>query len=151
MEDKTRITSLLIEREALRGRYEAARATAQDNSDEVEQLRNQVRGLKTWVSTSSRSEGQVTDSAIRTSISDLAAGLQNWVLKNYRRSKLKLVSDHSQDVKEKLDELCPMWKTILEGGTAKVHFLQSIVSRLLKDRVFEVYFVGLPEEQEEKF
>lgn len=149
-EDKTRITSLLIERETLRGRYEGARATAQDASAEVQALRTQVRGLKTWVSSSTRSEGQVTDSDLRTSVSDLAAGLQNWVLKNYRRSKLLSISDLTEEVQEKLDELCPLWESIMEGGAAKVHLLQSLVSRLLKDRVFEAYFVGLPEEQEEQ-
>ena len=149
-EDKTRITSLLIERSTLLSHLSAARATSVDRDAEVETLRTQVRGLKTWVSTSSRSEGQVTDEVLRTAISDLAAGLQNWVLKNYRRSKLLPIPDLSEEVKEKLDKLCPMWENILEGGTAKVHLLQSIVSRLLKDRGFQVYFVGLPEEQEEQ-
>lgn len=149
-EDKTRITSLLIERSTLLSHLSAARATSVDRDTEVETLRTQVRGLKTWVSTSSRSEGQVTDEVLRTAISDLAAGLQNWVLKNYRRSKLLPISDLSEEVKEKLDEVCPMWESLISHGTAKVHLLQSFVSRVLKDRVFETYFVGLPEEQEEQ-
>jgi activating signal cointegrator complex subunit 1 len=35
--------------------------------------------------------------------------------------------------------------------TAKVHLLQSVVSRLLVELVFETYFVGLSEEQEQQF
>lgn len=149
-EDKTRITSLLIERETSRGRYEAARAAAKDWEEEVEGLRRQVAGLKTWVSSSGRSQGQVTDEVIRTAVSDLAAGLQNWVLKNYRRSKLLPISDLSEEVRERLDNLCPMWKSIMEGGILRVHLLQSIVSRLLKDLIFGAYFAGLPDGQEEQ-
>ena len=148
-ENKTRISSLLIERDSLRGKYEAARAAAQDKDDEVELLRKQVQGLKQWVSSSGRTEGQVTDSAIRTSVSDLAAGLQNWVLKNFRRSKLKPVEDIEADMREVLDELCPTWKSILKTGAAKVHLLQSMISRLLVNKIFGSYFVGLPQAQEE--
>lgn len=149
-ENKTRISSLLIERDSLRGRYEAARASAQDRTDEVESLRAQVQGLKRWVSSSGRSEGQVTDSAIRTSVSDLAAGLQNWVLKNFRRSRLKPSTEIEADIREVLDELAPTWESILENGTAKVHLLQSLVSRLLLNQIFGSYFVGLPQGQEEQ-
>ena len=149
-ENKTRISSLLIERDSLRGKYEAARAAAQDKDDEVELLRKQVQGLKQWVSSSGRTEGQVTDSAIRTSVSDLAAGLQNWVLKNFRRSKLKPVEDIEADMREVLDELCPTWESILKTGAAKVHLLQSMISRLLVNKIFGSYFVGLPQAQEEQ-
>lgn len=31
--------------------------------------------------------------------------------------------------------------------TAKVHFLQSVVSRILVDMIFDSYFVGLSKEQ----
>lgn len=148
-ESRTRISSLIIERDTLRGRCESSRAAAQDKSDEVESLRAQVQGLKRWVSSSGRSEGQVTDSAIQTAVLDLAAGVQNWVLRSFRRSKLRVAEEIEADIREVLDELCPTWESIVETGTVKVHLLQSLVSRLLLNKIFESYFVGLPQGQEE--
>ncbi len=149
-ESKTRISSLLIEREILRGRYESGRTTARDREEEVERLRNHVQGLKRWVSSSSRTEGQVTDEVVAESFANLGAGLQNWVLKNFRRAKLRSVEDIARHVKEEIDLLCPTWETLLASGVAKVHLIQSLVSRLLVQRVFSAYFVGLPEEKEKE-
>jgi hypothetical protein len=144
----TRISSLLIERDALREGFAGARREAQVRDAENEALRAQVRGLKEFVSTSGRSEGQVTDEIVAEQFSALGSELQNWVLRNFRRSKLD-VKGVGEGTREKLDELCPMWEVL--ATTAKVHLIQSIVSMMLVKRVFQRYFVGLPEEREKEF
>lgn len=44
-----------------------------------------------------------------------------------------------------LSELVPMYEELVH--TAKVHLLQSIVSRILVEMVFNSYYVGLSQEQ----
>lgn len=48
-----------------------------------------------------------------------------------------------------LNELVPMYEELIH--TAKVHLLQCIVSRILVDMVFDSYYVGLSDEQEQHF
>jgi activating signal cointegrator complex subunit 1 len=48
-------------------------------------------------------------------------------------------------MKEKLLHLVPTYETL--ATTSKVHLVQSIVSRLFVDSIFEEYFVGLPKAQ----
>lgn len=48
-----------------------------------------------------------------------------------------------------LNELVPMYEELAK--TAKVHLLQSVVSRILVEMVFKAYFVGLTEDQTELF
>lgn len=78
------------ERDELRVNWEAARRDALGREDEVRQLRGQVRGLKEWVSTSTRSDGAatVTDDQIGLSMTKLGNELQNWVLVNLRRARI---------------------------------------------------------------
>ena len=42
-------------------------------------------------------------------------------------------------------ELVPMYEEL--ASTAKVHLLQSLVSQILVEMVFDAYYVGLSEEQ----
>lgn len=57
---------------------------------EIRELRGQVRGLKEWVSNSTRSDGeaQTSDEVFGEGMAKLGNGLQNWVLVNFRRSKI---------------------------------------------------------------
>ncbi|KAJ3525544.1 hypothetical protein NM208_g11593 [Fusarium decemcellulare] len=48
-----------------------------------------------------------------------------------------------------VNELVPMYEEL--ASTAKVHLLQSIVSRILVEMVFDAYFVGLSDEQTQQF
>lgn len=48
-----------------------------------------------------------------------------------------------------ISTLVPMYEELAK--TAKVHFLQSIVSRILVDMIFDSYFVGLSKEQTNLF
>ena len=48
-------------------------------------------------------------------------------------------------MKTQLLHLVPTYEAL--AATSKVHLIQSIVSRLFVNSVFEEYFVGLPKEQ----
>lgn len=85
-----RLQDAETERDELRASWEAARRDVLGREDEVRQLRGQVRGLKEWVSTSTRSDGAatVTDDRIGLSMTKLGNELQNWVLVNLRRARI---------------------------------------------------------------
>ena len=70
---------------------------------EIRELKGQVRGLKEWVSNSTRSDGeaQTSDEVFGDGMTKLGNGLQNWVLVNFRRSKIgKFLPNHSPIAKE---------------------------------------------------
>ncbi|KAF7543198.1 hypothetical protein G7Z17_g10923 [Cylindrodendrum hubeiense] len=78
----------------------------------------------------------------------LGNGLQNWVIVNFRKAKLNL-DDLDEATLAELNELVPMYEELIH--TAKVHLLQCIVSRILVEMVFDSYYVGLSDEQEQQF
>ncbi|KAK1750035.1 AKAP7 2'5' RNA ligase-like domain-containing protein [Echria macrotheca] len=134
------------EKEELRRRLEEARREAAQREEEVRELRGQVRGLKEWVSTSTRSDGAgvVTDDEIGLAMTRLGNELQNWVLVNLRRARIDISRADEATVAE-LARLVPMYEDVVQ--TSKVHLIQSLVSRLLVDLVFDAYFVGLSADQ----
>lgn len=116
--------------------------------DEILQLRAQVRGLKEWVSTSTRADGTATttDEVFGDGWLRLRNGLQNWVITNFRKAKVDL-SQADEATLSELAELVPMYEELLNQGF-KLHLLQSVVSRIVAQLVFGSYFVGLSPEQE---
>jgi hypothetical protein len=50
----------------------------------------------------------------------------------------------SDEMREHLLGLVPTYEAL--AATSKVHLIQSIVSRLFVDSIFDEYFVGLPKE-----
>ena len=76
------------ERDELRAGWEGLRRDAAARDDEARALRAQVRGLKDFVSTSTRSGGQTSDEVFGEGMARLGNGLQNWVIVNFRRAKL---------------------------------------------------------------
>lgn len=76
------------EREELRDGWEVLRREAREREEEIRGLRGQVRGLKEWVSTSTRSDAQVADEVFGEGMARLGNELQNWVIVNFRRAKL---------------------------------------------------------------
>lgn len=76
------------EREELRDGWEALRRELREKEEEIAELRGQVRGLKEWVSTSTRSDAQVADEVFGEAMGRLGNELQNWVIVNFRRAKL---------------------------------------------------------------
>lgn len=136
------------EREELREGWAMLRRELKERDDEIRQLRGQVRGLKEWVSNSTRTDGQTCDEVFGDGMTRLGNGLQNWVIVNFRKAKLNLESLDEATLAE-LNELVPMYEELT--STAKVHLLQSIVSRILVEMVFDTYFAGLTDEQARHF
>ncbi|KAJ9165051.1 Involucrin repeat protein [Coniochaeta hoffmannii] len=138
------------EREELRTGYETMRQGIRERDDEIRDLRAQVRGLKEWVSNSTRSDGQTqtSDEVFCDGMARLGNGLQNWVIVNFRRAKLDL-SRASESTLAELNRLVPSYEELISG--AKIHLIQSVVSRILVGLVFDVYFVGLSAEQSGDF
>ncbi|KUI57698.1 hypothetical protein VP1G_05027 [Cytospora mali] len=116
-----------------------------ERNEEIRDLKAQVRGLKEWVSASTRADGTTSDEVFGAGMANLGNGLQNWVITNYRKSKVDL-SRASEASLQELAELVPMYEELAQA--AKVHLLQSIVSKILVQRIFRSYFVGLTPEQE---
>ncbi|UKZ82231.1 hypothetical protein TrVFT333_010016 [Trichoderma virens FT-333] len=131
------------EREELRQGVEVLRRELQERDDEIRRLRGQVRGLKDFVSTSTRTDDQTSDEVFGDGMTKLGNGLQNWVITNFRKAKLDL-SKASDATLTELSQLVPMYEELVH--TSKVHLLQSIVSSILVDMVFNAYYVGLSEQ-----
>lgn len=135
--------------EVTQGWREALRAELAGRDDEIRDLRAQVRGLKEWVSTSTRTDGTATtsDEVFGDGMARLGNGLQNWVIMNFRRAKIDLVKA-DDDTLQVLSGLIPLYEDLAQ--TSKVYLLQSVVSKVLVQRIFGAYFVGLSTEQEEQ-
>ena len=162
------LSLMQAERDQLRARLDSHQRDLNVRDDEIRTLRSQIRGLKEWVSTSTRADGQAqtSDEVFGEGMARLGNGLQNWVPVHFRRAKLvdcaalegireKAGEDGGQDEKssvllQELERLMPMYEE-LAAGSNKVHLLQSIVSRVLVEEVFDAYFVGLSKEQEKQF
>ncbi|KAM0256502.1 hypothetical protein ACHAQJ_004913 [Trichoderma viride] len=136
------------EREELRQGVEVLRRELQERDDEIRRLRGQVRGLKDFVSTNTRTDDQTSDEVFGDGMTKLGNGLQNWVITNFRKAKLDL-SQASTATLTELSQLVPMYEELVHAS--KVHLLQSIVSSILVDMVFNAYYVGLSEEDTRHF
>lgn len=76
------------EREELRQGWEVLRRELRERDAEIRGLRDQVRGLKEFVSTNTRADGQTSDEVFGDGMARLGNGLQNWVITHFRKSKL---------------------------------------------------------------
>lgn len=76
------------EREELREGWDVLRREVREREEVIAGLREQVRGLKEWVSTSTRSDAQVADEVFGEGMARLGNELQNWVIVHFRRAKL---------------------------------------------------------------
>lgn len=85
---KTRISSLKIDRDFCREGYNAAQRDLIEKDREVVELRSQIRDLKKFVSTSTRSEGQMTDESFGEMMQKLGNELQNWVISSFKKPKI---------------------------------------------------------------
>jgi activating signal cointegrator complex subunit 1 len=166
---KTRISSLILDRDTLREGYHAVKAETREKDEEIGRLRNQVKGLKDFVSVNSRMEGQVTDEVCGEMMRGLGNGLQNWVITNFRKAKIGEytfvsfpvvqkeasiltsidMSNMSEVARESISQLIPTYDNL--ASTGKVHLIQSLISRLLVIEIFTSYFVGLPPSRSAEF
>lgn len=88
---KTRISSLLLDRDAFREAYNEACGDLKAKEDMIKVLQGQVRGLKSFVSTSSKMDEQVADEAFGEQMQRLGNSTQNWVITNFRKAKLSML------------------------------------------------------------
>ncbi|KAK2593969.1 hypothetical protein QQS21_008328 [Conoideocrella luteorostrata] len=137
------------ERSKFRERLELMRQEVKERDDEIGNLRIQVRDMKKFVSTSTRTDGQTSDEVFGDGMAKLANGLQNWVITHFRRAKPVDFSKLDEATLAEVSELVPMYEELAQG--AKLHLLQSIVSKTLVEMVFGIYFLGLSDEQMQHF
>jgi len=90
-EIKTRISSLMLDRDAFREAYNEAMGELKAKEGEVRELQGQIRGLKSWVSSSGRSGEQVADEVFGEGMGRLGNGVQNWVIVNFRRVRVGML------------------------------------------------------------
>jgi hypothetical protein len=114
---KTRISSLMLDRDAFREAYNEAMGELRVKEDMIKSLQGQVRGLKSFVSTSSKMDEQVTDEAFGERMQRLGNGLQNWVITNFRRVKIGMLV---------LIILTLYSSSILQANTAKLLSLERL-------------------------
>ncbi|KAG5933821.1 hypothetical protein E4U59_006602 [Claviceps monticola] len=114
-------------------------------------LRGQLRDMKTFVSMSTRTEGQVSDGLFGEGIGRLGMGVQGWVVRYFRRGGLADFDSLDATTLAELKGLAPTYEHQHHAPGAKVHLLQSIVSRILVEMVFDTYFPGLSDEQVQRF
>lgn len=78
------------EKEELTAVWEALTGRLAEREREAAELRAQVRGLKEFVSTSTRTDGQTvtSDEVFGEGMGRLGNGLQNWVIVHFRKAKL---------------------------------------------------------------
>lgn len=91
---KTRISSLMLDRDAFREAYNEAMGDLKGKDDVINALQSQVWGLKSFVSTSSKMDEQITDEAFSEYMQRLGNSLQNWVITNFRRAKIGMPTSH---------------------------------------------------------
>ncbi|KAI1175766.1 hypothetical protein F4777DRAFT_304320 [Nemania sp. FL0916] len=142
---RTEVDVREAEKAELREQWELLQAELSERDSEVRSLRAQIMGLKQWVSTNTKKSDQTSDEEFGESIARLRNGLQNWAVSHFRKSSFDL-DKADQVIIDDLSNLVPMYEELATSET-KAALLQSIVSSILVDMVFNVYFVGLPEEQ----
>ncbi|KAI0445577.1 hypothetical protein F4803DRAFT_137359 [Xylaria telfairii] len=142
---RTEVDVREAEKMELREEWELLQGKLSERDSEIRSLRSQISGLKQWVSTTTKKSDQTSDEEFGETIAKLRNGLQNWAVSHFRKSSFDL-SKADQTVIDDLSKLVPMYEELAISET-KAAFLQSIVSSILVEMIFDVYFVGLPEEQ----
>ena len=99
---KTRISSLMLDRDAFREAYNEAMGDLRGKEETVKELQDQVWKLKNFISTSSKMLEQVTDDGFGESMQRLGNGLQNWVITNFRRAKIGGLAYFIEDLRTRL-------------------------------------------------
>ncbi|KAJ2986911.1 hypothetical protein NUW58_g4805 [Xylaria curta] len=146
---RTEVDVREAEKLELREDWELLQRELSQRDTEIRTLRSQITGLKQWVSTNTKKSDQTSDEEFGETIAKLRNGLQNWAVSHFRKSSFDL-GKADQNIIDDLGQLVPTYEELAVSET-KAAFLQSIVSSILVEMVFNVYFVGLPEEQATQF
>ncbi|KAI1825689.1 hypothetical protein F4861DRAFT_530174 [Xylaria intraflava] len=142
---RTEVDVREAEKADLREEWSSLRQELDEKDGEIRSLRSQIAGLKQWVSTNTKKSDQMSDEEFGESVIRLRNSLQNWVVSNFRKSCFDL-GRADETIIDDLSGLVPMYEELAVSETRAV-FLQSIVSSILVEMIFDAYFVGLPEEQ----
>ncbi|KAI0205484.1 hypothetical protein F4808DRAFT_234792 [Astrocystis sublimbata] len=142
---RTEVDVRVAEKIELCEEYELLHEKLGERDSEIRSLRTQISGLKQWVSTNTKKSDQTSDEEFGDTIAKLRNGLQNWAVSHFRKSSFDL-SKADQTVIDDLGSLVPMYEELAVSQT-KAAFLQSIVSSILVEMIFDAYFVGLPDTQ----
>ena len=110
----------MLYRDAFREAYNEAMGELGAKEDMIKALKGQVWGLKSFVSTSSKMDEQVTDEAFGESMQRLGNSLQNWVITNFRRAKID-IGKADAEARESLLELVPIYESL--ASSSKVHLI----------------------------
>ena len=102
----------------------------------------QLLSLKSSISTLTRSDPQVSDSELADSLYQLANKVREWVVSNYRRTKMNFENLPEANA-QMLRSIKADYQNINEAD--KLAFYQAIVSRILMQILEEPLCVGMPD------
>ncbi|KAI1132144.1 hypothetical protein F5Y10DRAFT_274968 [Nemania abortiva] len=142
---RTEVDVREAEKTELREEWELLQTELNERDSEIRSLRSQISGLKQWVSTNTKKSDQTSDEEFGEAAATLRNSLQNWAVSHFRKASFDL-SRADQAIIDDLGKLVPTYEELATSET-KAAFLQSVVSSILVEMIFNVYFVGLPEEQ----
>lgn len=103
----------------------------------------QLLSLKYSISSLTRTDSQVSDSDLAESFSQLANRMREWVVSNYRRTRISF-NDIPEMFVKMLQSIKIDYKTI--GGADKLALYQAITSRVLMQIFDEPLVVGMPDQ-----
>jgi hypothetical protein len=112
-------------------------ATEKESQERLQQLLS----LKSRISSLTRIEAQVTDSEFAESFMQLANRVREWVVSNYRRSKLGF-HNASPETLRIVRLICPAYERI--NSTDRLALYQAVVSNALMQILQEPVIVGIP-------
>ncbi|KAF1851803.1 uncharacterized protein K460DRAFT_401812 [Cucurbitaria berberidis CBS 394.84] len=113
-------------------------ATEKESQERLQQLLS----LKSSISSLTRVDSQTTDNELAESFSQLAHRVREWVITNFRRSKLNLDNIPAETVNV-LKAVTPDYALV--GGTDRLALYQAVVTNKLMEIFQEPFVVGLPE------
>ncbi|KAF2659427.1 hypothetical protein K491DRAFT_675647 [Lophiostoma macrostomum CBS 122681] len=102
----------------------------------------QLLDLKHSISALTRMESQVTDSELVEQLEQLHHRIREWVISNYRRTKLNF-GNLSQETARALHGIHPEFTKV--DSTDRLAFYQAIIASTLMHILREPIFIGLPE------
>tara|TARA_R110002003_G_scaffold9_8_gene422 strand:+ start:10379 stop:11875 length:1497 start_codon:yes stop_codon:yes gene_type:complete len=112
-------------------------ATEKESQERLQQLLS----LKSSISSLTRSDSQATDRELTESFTRLANRIREWVISNYRRSKLE-IGDLPTETVQALRSLTPAYETI--ENTDRLALYQALVSSALMQVLGEPIILSLP-------
>lgn len=129
-------TDRIMERNQLGESLHAAEKEAQDR-------RKQLLDLKQSISALTRMESQVTDSELTERMDQLYHRTREWVISNFRRSKLNL-SNIRKETAEVLEKIYPEY--VKTQSSDKIGLYQAVVMNSIIKIFNEKACIGLPED-----